>query len=61
MEYEIKEIKTEQELKNVLEICYRILGGEDSELYIHGNKFFFFGRAFLLEVLRTACSPWFMQ
>lgn len=29
----IKEIKTEQELKRVLELCYRILGENDSELY----------------------------
>lgn len=29
----MKEIKTEQELKQVLELCYRILGENDSELY----------------------------
>jgi len=33
MSLTIKEIKTEQELKNVLELCYRILGHENSELY----------------------------
>ncbi len=35
MEYEIREIKTVQELKDVLEICYRILGNDDSELYCY--------------------------
>lgn len=30
---DIKEIKTEQELKAVLELCYRILGEDHSELY----------------------------
>lgn len=29
----IKEIRTEKELKDVLEMCYRILGHNDSELY----------------------------
>lgn len=29
----MKEIETEQELKNVLEMCYNILGTENSELY----------------------------
>lgn len=29
----MKEIKTEQELKQVLDLCYRILGENDSELY----------------------------
>lgn len=29
----MKEIKTEQELKQVLELCYRILGENNSELY----------------------------
>ena len=32
---EIKEIETEQELKEVLELCYRILGNEDTELYCY--------------------------
>lgn len=35
MEYEIKEIKTERELRDVLEICYRILGKDDSEFYCY--------------------------
>lgn len=30
---EFKEIKNEQALKDVLDLCYRILGHEDSELY----------------------------
>lgn len=30
---EIKEVKSEQELDAVLELCYRILGEDDSELY----------------------------
>ncbi len=30
---EIKEIKTEQELKSVLEMCYRILGNDNEEIY----------------------------
>lgn len=30
---EFKEIKTEQELKAVLEMCYRILGNDNAELY----------------------------
>ena len=30
---EYKEIKTEQELKSVLEMCYRILGNDSIELY----------------------------
>ena len=30
---EIKEIKTERELKSVLEMCYRILGNDNEELY----------------------------
>lgn len=29
----MKEIKTERELKQVLELCYRVLGENDSELY----------------------------
>lgn len=29
----MKEIKTEQELNQVLELCYKILGENDSELY----------------------------
>lgn len=29
----MKEIETEQELKEVLELCYRILGTENTELY----------------------------
>lgn len=29
----IREIKTEQELQQVLELCYRILGDNDSEMY----------------------------
>lgn len=29
----MKEIETEQELKEVLELCYDILGADDSELY----------------------------
>ncbi len=29
----VKEIETEQELKSVLELCYYILGDDDSELY----------------------------
>ena len=29
----IKEIRTEQELKAALELCYRILGEDNSELY----------------------------
>ncbi len=33
MQYTIKEIQTEQQLKNVLELCYRILGNDDSDLY----------------------------
>lgn len=31
----IKEIKTEQELTAVLEMCYRILGNDNAELYGH--------------------------
>lgn len=30
---EFKEIKTEQELKSVLEMCYSILGNDNAELY----------------------------
>lgn len=30
---EFKEIKTEYELKRVLEMCYRILGNDNAELY----------------------------
>lgn len=30
---EFKEIKTDQELKAVLEMCYRILGNDNAELY----------------------------
>ena len=30
---EFKEIKTEQELESVLEMCYRILGNDNAELY----------------------------
>lgn len=30
---EVKEIKTEQELTAVLEMCYRILGNDNAELY----------------------------
>lgn len=33
MSVTIKEIRTEQELKSALALCYRILGHDDSELY----------------------------
>lgn len=36
MDIDIKEIKTEQELEDVLELCYRILGEDHSELYGYG-------------------------
>lgn len=29
-----KEIETEQELKSVLELCYSILGNDDTELFL---------------------------
>ncbi len=29
-----KEIETEQELKSVLELCYYILGNDDTELFL---------------------------
>lgn len=30
---EIREIQTEQELKQALDMCYRVLGNHDSDLY----------------------------
>ena len=32
-ELAMKEIKTEEELKSVLELCYRILGNDNEEIY----------------------------
>ncbi len=48
MKYAIREVETEQQLKDVLALCYRILGEENPELY---------GYAAWLERLKNGAQP----
>lgn len=47
----MKEIETEQELKDVLEMCYDILGTDNTDIYGYDawHKRFW-----------MACSPWYL-